>query len=165
MDAESQKRLLAKAGALLSHRAHSRGELRAKLEKIADKALVEAALDRLEQLNLLNDAEYAYNFALCRVRQDGWGPAKITDSLLRRHVAETVIESTIKRIYREVGGDFALTEYIKRHCGKKKLPADIKSVRKLILHLRQRGFNEDNIFAILTRMAPAAIMQYFESGE
>ena len=165
MDAEIQKKILKKAGAFLARRAHSRGELKQKLMKLAPEPEVESALDRLEKLNLLNDPEYAYNFALCRMKQDGWGQAKIHESLLRRQIPESAIQSAIERAWSELDEESALSEYLKRRFLKKKLPQDPNVLRKLIVHLRRRGFDEENISRVLKRMFPAELMQHLDTGD
>ena len=165
MDAALHKMLLKKAGSLLARRSYSRGELRNKLSGFAEKSQVESVLDRLEQLNLLNDADYAYNFALCRTRQEGWGPAKILESLLRRHVDQTTIENALEGVRNELGDESILVEYIRKHCGKQGMPTDLKGVRKLVLHLRRRGFDEERIFGALKQMIPSALLQRFDTGE
>ena len=165
MDAALQKILLKKAGDLLSHRAYSRGELGSKLGKVAEECQVEAALDRLEELNLLNDAEYAYNFALYRIKREGWGPDKVRYSLTRRQIANKTIQTVLEKIRSELGEEFALVEYLQKYCRKQGLPNDPKGVRKLVAHLRRRGFDEDIIFRALERVIPATVMQSFEPGE
>jgi SOS response regulatory protein OraA/RecX len=61
IEGESAKKLLQKAGRLLAWRAYSRGELEAKLRSQAEEKEIQAVLGRLEELNLLNDEQYAYN--------------------------------------------------------------------------------------------------------
>jgi regulatory protein len=165
MDPEIQKRMLKKAGAFLARRAHSRAELKQKLMKLAPEVEVESALDRLEQLNLLNDPEYAYNFALCRMKQDGWGRVKICESLLRRQISETAIHSGLERAWSEMNEESALSDYLKRRFGKKQLSKDPKALRKLVLHLRRRGFDEENISRVLKRMFPSELMRYPDTGD
>jgi SOS response regulatory protein OraA/RecX len=165
MDAEIQKKILKKAGLFLARRAHSRGELKQKLMKLAPEPEVESALDRLEQLNLLNDTEYAYNFALCRMKQDGWGWVKIHESLLRRQIPESAVQSAIERAWSELDEESALSEYLKRRFLKKRLPEDPKVLRKLVVHLRGRGFDEGNISRVLKRMFSAELMQHLDTGE
>lgn len=157
--------LLKRAGALLSHRAYSRGELGSKLSKYANDGQVAAALDRLEQLNLLNDSEYAYNFALYRIKQEGWGPAKIRESLVRRQISQKTIQTALERIREELGEEFALVEYIQKHCWKQGPPSDAKGVRRIVAHLRRRGYDESLIFRALGRVIPADVLQNFETGE
>jgi len=165
MDPDPHQTLLRKAGALLARRAFSRGELRDKLSAAAGDSRVEAVLDRLEQLNLLNDADYAYNFALYRIRQLGWGPAKVRDSLLRRQVAPAIVESAIKRACEEADPLAALADYARKYLGKKDTAPDLKIARRLIAHLRRRGFEEDIIMSALKRVIPAALWQRLETGE
>jgi regulatory protein len=165
MESEIPIQLLKKAGALLSRRAYSRGEMRARLGKAAEEFQVEMVLDHLEQLNLLNDADYAYNFALSRIKQKGWSPAKVQASLLRRHIAQASIEAAIERTRDEVGEFQALKEYLEKYCGRRGVPADPKDIRKLIMHLRQHGFDDDSIHHALKRIVPAADMRRFETGE
>jgi len=162
---ETYKALMRKAGAILARRSYSRGELRDRLVKVSDESYVEPVLDRLEQLKLLNDADYAYNFALCRMKQDGWGPAKVQTSLLRRHVGQGIIEGALQRVQSELGREAAIASYVQGYCSRRGLPADLKSLRKLIRHLTQRGFDEDGILHVLKRMIPGKLWQRFETGE
>lgn len=158
--------LLEKAGAFLARRAYSRNDLRDKLAGFAGEAEIESALERLEQLNLLNDADYAYNFALHRIRQQGWSPTKVQNALLRHRIGMPIIECTLERVRNEVGDQpIIILEYVQKHFGKKGLPTDPKGIRKLILHLRQRGFDDENILSALRRIIPAAALQPFETGD
>jgi regulatory protein len=165
MEPDPYKILLKKAGNLLARRAYSRGDLRIKLAKISGEPSVDKVLDRLEQLNLLNDVDYAYNFALCRIRRRGWGHAKVYQSLLRHLVARATIESAIDRVRNEVDDNSVLIEYLQRRFAKRGLPKDRNGVRKLALHLQRRGFDERNIWGVLKQMIPAVITQQFGTGE
>jgi SOS response regulatory protein OraA/RecX len=166
MDIDIAKMLLRKAGALLAHRAYSRGELKTKLADLAEEAQIEAALNHLQQVKLLNDADYAYNFALRRIRQQGWSPAKAQHALVRRQVETPVIERALERVQNEAGDQSTIiVAYIYKRCGKNGLPTDPKGVRKLLLHLRQRGFDEDPILGALRGLLPAAALHLFETGE
>jgi regulatory protein len=165
MEADPNKRLMQKAGKLLAVRARSRGELRLKLSSLAEEAQLEEFLDRLQELDLLNDAEYAYNFAVRRFRQDGWGPAKVFHSLLRHHVAPPAAESAIERVRQQTGDELLLQEYLERYFRKSEIPRDRKGIQKLVCHLRRRGFHEDIIFQILRRRIPAAAWGHIDTGE
>jgi len=164
-DTELHKVLLNKAGALLARRPYSRGELKDKLSKLADESQVEAAIGRLEQLNLLNDAEYAYNFALYRMKQQGWSPARVQESLLRRQVGQDIVESALERAQTNLGGVSAIVSCVRKFCEKSGLPADLKQTRRLIAHLHRRGFDEESIAAALRETIPAALLQQIETGE
>jgi SOS response regulatory protein OraA/RecX len=166
MDGGIHKLLMKKAGALLARRAYSRMELQIKLSAFADNAQVESVLQQLERLKLLNDLDYAYNFALRRIRQLGWSPTKVQNTLLAHHVGTTVIERALEQVRNESGGEESvIREYVLKRYGKSGLPADSKGVRKLIVHLRQRGFEDENIFGALRGEIPDAALQRFETGE
>ena len=154
MDTSLQNRLRKKAFALLSRRSYSRGEIRRKLRDIADETEVEAVLVHLVQLKLLNDTDYAYNFALSRIGREGWGPEKLRNALIRRHVPVSDISTALDRIRNEVGDDYGLVEYLNKYYGKKGLPEDLESKQKLITHLRRRGYHPDSIDKILKHMLP-----------
>ncbi len=165
MDANVSKTLFKKAGELLARRSHSRGELKDELLKFAGPAQVETTLDRLESLHLLNDAEYAYNFALDRMKRRGWSPAKTFDALVQRRVQQNAIEAVLARIQNEEGEKFSLQSCIERYCSRKGLPSNPKDVGKLISRLRRRGFDEDDIISALKQAISGANSQRFETGE
>jgi regulatory protein len=165
MEAELQKKLLKRAGNLLARRSYSRGEMQIKLSKLAEPADVEETLDRLEALNLLNDLDYAYNFAFSRIRLQGWGPIRVRHSLRHRQVPHQFIEAAIDRVWQDVGDDVVLKEYLDRHCRKTGLPEDRRGIQKLIGHLRRRGFNDATIYSTLRQMIPDVTWECFETGE
>ena len=91
-----------KAGSLLARRSYSRGELRSKLATLGEGQRIESVLDRLEELNLLNDGEYAYNSASRWIKQDGWGPLRVHDLLLRREVPASIAQTAIERVLHDI---------------------------------------------------------------
>jgi len=145
--------LMKRAAALIARRAYGRGELRRKLTAVqkADKASdaeIEAVLDRLEHLNLLNDAEYAYNFTFYRIKDSGWGEEKVREALLDRDVAKPVIDRALERVREEIAPDGindALIEYVAGYCRKHGTPTSMKDAQKLARHLSGRGFDENSI--------------------
>ncbi len=165
MDEEFRKRLLGKAGKMLARRSYSRGEMRAKLAKLANLEDVESTLDRLEGLNLLNDSEYAYNFASGRIMQQGWGPIRVRHSLLRRQVAPQYIDAALSRVRGETDDEAILTGHLERHCSKRGLPHDTREILKLVDHLRRRGFLDATIYRVLRRLIPGVAWESFERGE
>lgn len=165
MEAELRKKLMAWAGRLLLRRAYSRGEMAAKLSKLADESEVEEILHHLEELNLLNDAEYAYNLATYRLKQQGWGPLKVRHDLLRRHVAPHIVESALDRNCKEAGEQPFLRDYLERYSRKSEMPSDRKGIRQLILHLRRRGFTNEIIYSTLRQIIGRDAWQRFEHGE
>jgi SOS response regulatory protein OraA/RecX len=165
MEADLHKRLMERAGAILRRRAHSRGELSLKLSGFAASDDVEKALDRLQELDLLNDARYAYNFALHLLTETGWGPRKVSEALHLRKLSVALIESVLEKIGREIGYEAMLTNYLERHCLKSGFPSNRKGLHRLVQHLQRRGFAEEHIYSVLRRKVPAEAWHDFENGE
>jgi SOS response regulatory protein OraA/RecX len=162
---QAYKRLLGQAGLLLARRAFSRGELRDRLLGSAGEAVVERVLERLTSLNLLNDSDYAYNFASRRMKQDRWGPVKVKHALKRRFVAPEVADSAIERVRAEVGEDLVLEAFLKTSCRTGGWPRNRREIHKLLLRLRRRGFSDEVIFNTLRRRLPASAWKLYEPGE
>lgn len=164
-EAATSKKLISQAGRILSRRAHSRGELRRKLARYGEPELIEPVLDRLEELNLLNDAEYAYNFAACRMKQDGWGPLRVLQSLRKHEVNSDLAEEMVGRVRKEAGDMGLLQEYLRRRCRKAGFPQDRKGLQRLVSHLRRRGFQEETIYSALRHLTRAESWQPLDTGE
>jgi len=163
--------LMKHAAALIARRAHSRGELRRKLaaaQKTEKSEEIEAVLDRMERLNLLNDAEYAYNYAFYRINSLGWGEEKVREALLDRDVAKAITNRALERV-REViapdGMEDALMEYVKGYCRKHGTPSCLKDAQKLARRLTGRGFDEDRIIGALQEIVPPEILRHFEIAD
>ena len=127
--------------------------------------MVEPVLDRLEQLKLLNDREYAYNFSLSRIGREGWGPEKIRKALFSRQVSDSDISAALAQIRLLVGGDYDLAEYLKKIFGKKGMPEDLNGVRNLVTHLRRRGYHRSSICSELKHSLPKELTRYFDTGD
>jgi len=160
-----EKKLLKKAASLLARRAYSRGDLCQKLLKIADPPVVDGVLKRLDQLKLLNDVDYAYNFAFYRVHREGWGPGKIRKFLIQHRVHPADIAIALEKVRDEIGEDYGLPDYLIRYFGKRGEPHDSKSTRLLIEHLLRRGHPRCSILKILSRTLPTETMRYFRTGD
>lgn len=164
-ESDSTEKLLHYAVGVLARRAHSRGELEEKLLAKAKVEEVRVVLSRLEELNLLNDERYAYNFALWRMQQDGWGPAKALHFLLRRRVEAPLARSAVERVRHELGDTTLIQDYLNKHWNRRAAPNDRQSIQKLISRLQRRGFQEETIYSALRQIIPAAAWQRFERGD
>jgi len=76
-----------KALKLIARRDHFRAELADKLRrKSFEDADIEQALDRLDELDLLDDGALAKRFVEFRSINSGWGPHRLANELRRRGV-------------------------------------------------------------------------------
>jgi SOS response regulatory protein OraA/RecX len=163
--------IMKRAAAFIARRAHSRSELRRKLadaHKTEKAEEIDAALDWLERLNLLNDAEYAYNFAFYRIKDQGWGEEKVRAALLGKDVAKAVADLALERVRAEIAQDNmqdALMEYAIDYCRKHGTPSSLKDTQKLARRLAGRGFDENRIMGVLQVVVPPEIFRHFENAD
>jgi regulatory protein len=165
LEAELHKKLMNRAGRLLACRAYSRGELKQRLARLAGVTEVEAVLDRLEQVGILDDAAYARSTASFQMTQQGWGPIRVLHFLIRHQIAHSVAESAIEDVHQRVSDRTILGEYLERHFRKNEIPADRRGILKLVAHLRRRGFHDQTIYATLREIIPPASWRTYSMGE
>lgn len=98
--AEAVERAKGAALRLLSQRSHSRKELITKLEEREHPHdAISSALDRLSEVGLQSDAEFADVFARSKWRQVKWAPAKIKQELTRRGIAPELVREAIESVF------------------------------------------------------------------
>jgi SOS response regulatory protein OraA/RecX len=123
----------AKAAALrlLGGRPHARKELEAKLaERGHGRAAAAAALDRLADVGLQSDAEFAEVFARSKWRQAKWGPSRIGGELRRRGVAPAHAASALEGVFGE-GGRLEVRRFIEEEADEAAGEAGEGSMRAL----------------------------------
>lgn len=125
-----------KALYLLGHRAHSKKELTEKIARTAaSQEAARAAADRMEELGLLDDGEYARRYAQELFTRKRWGPMRVKQELRLKGIAPEIIEELLE----EYGdGDAALENM--RALLEKKYPgwAEEEKVRRRAFAALQR---------------------------
>lgn len=130
------RRAQEKALYLLGHRAHSKKELTEKIARTAaSQEAARAAADRMEELGLLDDGEYARRYAQELFTRKCWGPMRVKQELRLKGIAPEIIEELLE----EYGdGDAALENM--RALLEKKYPgwAEEEKVRRRAFAALQR---------------------------
>lgn len=131
----------------IARRAHARFDLRRRLlQKQHPAAAVDCALDRLSAAGLLNDAEFANDYAAQKARR-GRGPARLVRDLQAQGVERRVAEDAVRTSLAAEGVDPAaavrgLVEKRAKHLAG--LPPAVKK-RRLVAFLVRRGFSGGEI--------------------
>jgi len=131
----------------ITRRAHARVDLRRRLlQKQHPAAAVDCALDRLSAAGLLNDAQFAVDYAAAKARR-GRGPARLVRDLQAQGVERRVAEDAVRTSLAAEGVDpaeaaRALAE--KRAKQLAGLPPVVRK-RRLVAFLVRRGFNGGEI--------------------
>ena len=126
----------------LARRAHARFDLRRRLlQKQHPPAAVDGALDRLSAAGLLNDAQFALDYAAAKARR-GRGPARLVHDLQSQGVDRRVAEEAVRTSLASEGVDpaqavRALAEKRARQLAG--LPPVVRK-RRLVAFLVRRGF-------------------------
>jgi len=135
----------------LARRAHARFDLRRRLlQKQHPPAAVDGALDRLGAVGLLNDAQFARDFAAAKARR-GRGPARLVRDLQSQGVDRRIAEDAVRTSLAAEGVDpeqavQALAEKRARQLAG--LPAPVRK-RRLVAFLVRRGFGGAEVRAVV----------------
>lgn len=131
---------------LLSRREHSKYELVLKLERrvdSSDKLLKE--IDKLSDQNLQSDERFSESYIRSRYNS-GFGPSRIKYDLVKRRVAESIINDAFRDI------DLNWLEKLKKENIKKygnENPKNMQELSKRTKFFVQRGFDQEMIRKII----------------
>lgn len=96
IQASDAHRAREKALYLLEHRAHSKKELTEKIARTAaSREAAEAAADRMEELGLLNDEEYARRYAQELFTRKRYGAMRVKQELRQKGIDPELIEELL----------------------------------------------------------------------
>ena len=150
-DVEAAERAALRA---LARRAHARLDLRRRLVKRQHPpAAVEAALDRLALRGLLDDRQFAEQYAALRATR-GKGPARLLRDLQAQGVEHRTAEHAVRRALEEEGidpGVEARAVAAKRARQLAGLPVAVRK-RRLLAFLVRRGYGGPQLRALVEEL-------------
>jgi regulatory protein len=130
----------------LARRAYSVYEMRAYLERRAeDKDTVKSVLDRLNQLNYLDDSRYARQFVRMRADLRKQGAFRIARDLRARGVPDRHIEAALAERSTESDEGAVVRTRIERRLKSLRRPLDERGTASLYRSLLRAGFAADTI--------------------
>lgn len=139
---EQQTSIFEQAMSLLSHREHSKKELTTKLKSRGhEEEEIEATIERLEEMNYLNDARFAEIFVRSRLSKP-LGASRIQQELLQKGINSELAKTAIL----EADADwFELAKQLKERRFGEEASTDFKEKAKQSRYLQYRGFDFDQI--------------------
>ncbi len=138
----------------LARRAYSVYEMRTYLERRAeDKEVVRSILDRLKQLNYLDDARYARQFVRLHTELRKQGPFRIARDLRARGVPDRHIEAALAERSPESSETALVRARLERRIKSLRGPLDERRVASLYRSLLRAGFSADTIRRELSSLA------------
>ena len=148
----------------LARRAYSVYEMRSYLERRAeDKDVVKGVLDRLKQLDYLDDARYARQFVRLHSELRKQGPFRIARDLRARGVPDRHIEAALAERSVESNDSALVRTRLERRLKTLRGPLDERRVASLYRSLLRAGFSADTIRRELNALAKIPMEELPES--
>ena len=143
-----------KAYHLLSYRQRSVKELSDRLTgKGHGPKTVSRVIDRLMELDMLDDSAFSIEFAAARVRSKGYGPGRIRNDLFKKGISPELIVKALDKAYHDVS-----PEELARAAGRKisdrlrRIDDPFKRRHRLTSYLARRGFSFDQMGAAVKEL-------------
>jgi regulatory protein len=146
MFCRDQKQALNSAYRSLARRAHSRLELKEKLErKKYSNDTIREVLAELETKRFLDDRAFAFSFAGDLLNRRSFGRERVALELRTRGIADTLIEETLRPLYREIDEPALAQKALNKRVHFVKRPPTASDLRRLTDFLRRKGFSYEAI--------------------
>ena len=145
----------------LARRAYSVYEMRMYLERRAeDKEVVKGVLDRLKQLDYLDDARYARQFVRLHSELRKQGPFRIARDLRARGVPDRHVEAALAERSSDANESALVRARLERRIKTLSGPLDDRRVASLYRSLLRAGFSADTIRRELTALSKTPVPEF-----
>ena len=140
IDKSNERRAKEKALWLISYRSHSKKELFDKLKRSFDEASAQKAVDRMEELGLINDEEFAKLYARKLVNGKKMSVKAAEFELYRKGIDKITAEQVLGEL--EYDPQTQIIEFITK---KYKNIDDEKIKRRAVAALQRKGYSWEEI--------------------
>ena len=140
IDKSNERRAKEKALWLISYRSHSKKELFDKLKRSFDEISAQKAVDRMEELGLINDEEFAKLYARKLVNGKKMSVKADEFELYRKGIDKITAEQVLGEL--EYDPQTQIIEFITK---KYKNISDEKIKRRAVAALQRKGYSWDEI--------------------
>lgn len=139
--ASDARRANEKALYLLEHRSHSKKELIDKIQRTTSKEAARSAADRMEELGLVNDADFAKRYAAELMNRKGFASRRTQYELLQKGIDKEIAAQVVEELEPDP------VEKIKEIIEKKYLRGlqDEKGYRRAVNGLQRLGYRYEDI--------------------
>jgi len=145
----NQEEALDRALKFLSYRARSEAEVRIKLVHLGyPQKIIEATLEKLRSLKLLDDEVFARSWTLGRVEGRGYGPLRVERELRQKGIAKNLIREILEETFMVQQGRDKARALLGRRFKNKDL-RDVKIFRRAVAFLQRRGYHDSVIAELL----------------
>ena len=141
IQASEQRRANEKALYLLEHRNHSKKELVDKIRRTSSREAAEAAANRMEELGLVDDDDYARRYATELLHRKGYAISRTVYELVQKGIDKEFAEELVEELAPDP--QEKIRQVIERKyagCG-----TDEKITRRAVAALQRLGYRYDDI--------------------
>ncbi len=139
---------LKRAFKFLGYRARTKDQVRIKLTQLGfSQTTVEATVERLRSLNLLNDETFARDWAMTRATNHGHGLQRIERELRQKGISESLTGPILQETFAEQGERERAKALLEKKFKDQDL-SDLRVLRRANDYLHRRGYS-DSIIAEL----------------
>ena len=151
----SRRRTMERAVRLLAAKPRSVAELRERLleKPWTDAEIVDTVLNKLAEYNYLDDAQYARDLALSKLRQKPQGRRRLEQRLAHKKVDRETLDAAIADAYDVMPEDDLLDTAIDKRIRLKGRPSSHDETKKMTEHLMRQGFPYGLIREKLNKLA------------
>ena len=144
IESSNERRAKEKALWLISYRSHSKKELRDKISRTCDRQSAEKAVERMEELGLVNDRDYAERCAQTLIFTKHMSKRGAAMELRRKGIESEIIDEVLDDI--EVDEREQIQAVIERKYPK---IGDEKIRRRAVAALQRLGYGWEDIKAVI----------------
>lgn len=153
LEASEERRAREKALYLLEYRSHSKKELADKISRTTSREAAEAAVEKMEELGLMNDESYARQLASSLLEQKGYGVRRARQELLHKGIDRELVEEILLETAPDP--EEKLREIVERKYQRQL--QDEKGYRRTVAALQRLGYGWEDIKSV--------VEEFRETGE
>ncbi len=145
---------------ILSRKAYSAGEIKQKLSlRAAPGTDIPSVLTKLKEYGFADDEKFSETFAQSRLRNDGFGKARVLRDLRTKRISSKVAEQAVDKTFADTSEADLIDNYLARKYRSKDLVEFLKEEKNLASayrRLRLAGFSSNGSLNALKRHAKHA---------
>ena len=145
LEASEERRAREKALYLLEYRSHSKKELADKISRTTSREAAEAAVEKMEELGLMNDESYARQLASSLLERKGYGVRRARQELLQKGIDRELVEEILLETAPDP--EEKLREIVERKYQRQL--QDEKGYRRTVAALQRLGYGWEDIKSVL----------------
>ena len=145
MQESETRRAKEKALYLLEYRSHSKKELADKISRTTSREAAEAAVEKMEELGLMNDEAYARQLAGTLLEKKGYGLRRARQELLQKGIDRELVEELLEELAPDP--EEKLREIVERKY--RNQLGDEKGYRCTVAALQRLGYGWEDIKTVL----------------